>query len=221
MNKYIYDYFRDNINDRIGFLELDRFYLLKFSDLQNCEDNEIRAKCEEETEENKRLYEEYDALLDLFDLNSAILPDDQNNGYMKAENFKTYFDANPFNTIELDTYIVHPDCRGRGLARIVTFEGLKNQIKKLLAKSPDLKELFISATIHQDNYASKKVTTSFGNFETLYVKRRTGINREVYLCKIERKNLEEFIEINENKINELKKKVETDYNIVLETIELK
>ena len=221
VNRYIYDYFRDNTNDRIRFIELDRFYLLKFSDLQNCEDDEIKAKCEEVTEENKRLYEEYDSLLELFDLNSAILPDDQKNGYMKAENYKTYFDANPFNTIELDTYIVHPDHRRKGLAKIVTFEGLKNHIKKLLEKSPNLEEIFISATIHQDNYSSKKVTTSFGNFDTLYVKRRTGINREVYLCKIERNNLEEFIENNQIKINELKKKVETDYNIALETNELK
>ena len=218
VNRYIYDYFRDNTNDRIGFNELDRFYLLKFSDLQNCEDNEIKAKCEEATEENKKLYEEYDELLDLFDLKSAILPDEENNGYMNAENYKIYFDANPFNTIELDTYIVHPDHRGKGLAKIVSFEGLKNQIKKLLTKNPTLEEIFISATIHQNNYASKKVTKSFGNFDTLYVKRRTGINREVYLCKIERKNLDEFIENNESKINELKKKVESNYKIVLETI---
>ena len=134
VNRYIYDYFRDNTNDRIGFNELDRFYLLKFSDLQNCEDNEIKAKCEEATEENKKLYEEYDELLDLFDLKSAILPDEENNGYMNAENYKIYFDANPFNTIELDTYIVHPDHRGKGLAKIVSFEGLKNQIKNCLQK---------------------------------------------------------------------------------------
>ena len=221
VNRYIYDYFRDNAKDRIGFKELDRFYQLKFSDLQKCEDNEIKAKCENETEENKGLYKEYDELLDLFDLNSAILPDEQNFGYMKPENYKKYFDANPFNTIELDTYIVHPDYRKKGLAKIVTFEGLKKQIKKLLTKSPNLEELFISATIHQDNYASKKITLNFGNFDTLYVKRRTGINREVYFCKIDTKDLDEFIRNNESKINELKEKVESVYNIVLETIELK
>jgi hypothetical protein len=35
VNKYIYDYFNDNTDwqDRIGFVKLDRFYLLKFSDL--------------------------------------------------------------------------------------------------------------------------------------------------------------------------------------------
>jgi hypothetical protein len=35
VNKYIYDYFGDNTDrqDRIGFDKLDRFYLLKFSDL--------------------------------------------------------------------------------------------------------------------------------------------------------------------------------------------
>ena len=219
VNRYIYDYFRDN-KDRIGFTELDRFYLLKFSDLQNCEDNEIRTKCENETEENKKLYEEYGQLIDLFDLNDSILPDEKNFEYLKRENFKTYFDANPFNTIELDTYMVHPDNRKKGLAKIITFEGLKIQIKKLLAKRPSLKEIFISATIHQDNEPSKRVTTSFGKFDTLYIKRRTGINREVYFCRIDKKNLQEFIRKNEEKIAKLKDIVYRDSNIVIKTIEL-
>lgn len=219
VNRYIYDYFRDN-KDRIGFTELDRFYLLKFSDLQNCEDNEIRTKCENETEENKKLYEEYGQLIDLFDLNDSILPDENNFEYLKRENFKTYFDANPFNTIELDTYMVHPDNRKKGLAKIITFEGLKIQIKKLLAKRPSLKEIFISATIHQDNEPSKRVTTSFGKFDTLYIKRRTGINREVYFCRIDKKNLQEFIRKNEEKIAKLKDIVYRDSNIVIKTIEL-
>ena len=219
VNRYIYDYFRDN-KDKIGFTELDRFYLLKFSDLQNCEDNEIRTKCENETEENKKLYEEYGQLIDLFDLNDSILPDEKNFTYLKREDFKTYFDANPFNTIELDTYMVHPDNRKKGLAKIVTFEGLKIQIKKLLAKRPSLKEIFISATIHQDNEPSKRVTTSFGKFDTLYIKRRTGINREVYFCRIDKKNLQEFIRKNEEKIAKLKDIVYRDSNIVIKTIEL-
>ena len=220
VNRYIYDYFRDNNKDRIGFTELDRFYLLKFSDLQNCEDNEIKTKCANESEENKKLYEEYAQLIDLFDLKDSILPDEKNFTHLKRENFKTYFDANPFNTIELDTYMVHPDNRKKGLAKIVTFEGLKIQIKKLLAKRPSLKEIFISATIHQDNEPSKRVTTSFGKFDTLYIKRRTGINREVYFCRIDKKNLQEFIRKNEEKIAKLKDIVYRDSNIVIKAIEL-
>ena len=215
VNRYIYDYFRDNNKDRIGLIELDRFYLLKFSDLQNYQDNEKRAKYKNETEEKKRLYEEYDELLDLFDLNDAILPSDKN---MKSEYFKKFFDANPLNTIELDTYIVHPDYRGRGLARIVSFEGLKIQIKKLLAKRPDLKEIFICGTIHQNNYPSQRVAQSFVECDTLYVKRRTGINRDVYFYKIQQKSLDEFIKINEDKMYNLKLNIKIDYNIELETI---
>ena len=181
------EYFGKNANDRIGFTELDRFYLLKFSDLENCEDSEIRAKCENETEENKELFKEYDELLDLFDLDDAILPDEKDFIYLKPENFKTYFDANPFNTIELDTYMVHPDHNRKGLSKIVTFEGLKIQLDKLIAKTPNLQEIFISATIHQDNSPSKRITLTFGNFDILYVKRRTGINREVYFCRILRR----------------------------------
>ena len=220
VNRYIYDYFRDNNKDRIGFTELDRFYLIKFSDLQNCEDNEIRTKCANETEENKKLYEEYGQLIDLFDLNDSILPDEHNFTYLKRENFKTYFNANPFNTIELDTYMVHPDNRKKGLAKIVTFEGLKIQIKKLMTKRPSLKEIFISATIHQENEPSKRVTTSFGKFDTLYIKRRTGINREVYFCRIDTKNLQDYIRKNEEKIEKLKDIVYRDSNVVIKTIEI-
>ncbi len=220
VNRYIYDYFRDNNKDRIGFTELDRFYLIKFSDLQNCEDNEIRTKCANETEENKKLYEEYGQLIDLFDLNDSILPDEHNFTYLKRENFKKYFDANPFNTIDLDTYMVHPDNRKKGLAKIVTFEGLKIQIKKLMTKRPSLKEIYISATIHQENEPSKRVTTSFGKFDTLYIKRRTGINREVYFCRIDTKNIQDYIRKNEEKIEKLKDIVYRDSNVVIKTIEI-
>lgn len=222
VNRYIYNYFRDNTDrqDRIGFAELDRFYLLKFSDLQNCEDSEIKAKCENETEENKKLYEEYGELIDLFNLKDSILPDEKEFTYLKRENFKNYFDANPFNTVELDTYMVHPNNRKKGLAKIVTLEGLKIQIGKLLKKRQNLKEIFISATIHQDNEPSKRVTKSLGKFDVLYVKRRTGINREVYFCKIEKRNLGEFMRNFERMINNLKNNIEKNSDFVFKTIEL-
>jgi len=220
VNRYIYDYFKDNMKDRIGFDELDRFYLLKFSDLQKCEDDEVKAKCEKETEENIKLYEEYGELIDLFDLSSSILPDENGIEYIKSENYKKYFDANPFNTIELDTYMVHPNNRKKGLAKIVTFEGLKIQLRKLIAKRPRLEKIYISATIHQENIPSKRVTTSLGNFDTLYVKRRTGINREVYFCKIDKDNIEDFIRENDTKIQNLKNKIENDSGVVFKITEL-
>ena len=221
VNRYIYDYFNENNNenDKIGFKELDRFYLLKFSDLENCGDNSIKIKCQNETEENKTLYKEYGELLDLFDLNSSILPDGNGFTYLKPDGFKKYFDANPFNTIELDTYMVHPENRRRGLAKVVTFEGLKIQLDKLLKKRPELEQIYISATIHQNNEASKRVTKFFGNFDTLYIKRRTGINREVYFCKIEKKELYEFYRKIEKEIKKITDKAENDDNIVLKTIE--
>ena len=223
VNRYIYDYFNENNNEngKIGFKELDRFYLLKFSDLENCGDNSIKIKCQNETEENKTLYKEYGELLDLFDLNSSILPDGNGFTYLKPDGFKKYFDANPFNTIELDTYMVHPENRRRGLARVVTFEGLKIQLDKLLKKRPELEQIYISATIHQNNEASKRVTKFFGNFDTLYIKRRTGINREVYFCKIEKKELYEFYRKIEQKIKKITDQAENNDNIVLKTIEFK
>ena len=223
VNRYIYDYFKENNNEngKIGFKELDRFYLLKFSDLENCGDNSIKIKCQNETEENKTLYKEYGELLDLFDLKSSILPDGNGFTYLKPDGFKKYFDANPFNTIELDTYMVHPENRRRGLAKVVTFEGLKIQLDKLLKKRPELEQIYISATIHQNNNASKRVTQFFGNFDTLYIKRRTGINREVYFCKIEKKELYEFYRKIEQKIKKIIDTAENNDNIVLKTIEFK
>ena len=151
-------------------------------------------------------------------MNDAILPDDNN---LDPNNYYKYFDANPLNTIELDTYIVHPDYREKGLVRIVPFEGLKIQIKKLLEKRPDLKEIFICFSIHRNNSPLNMVAQSFVKCDILYVKRRTGINRDVYFYKIQRNSLDELMKINEDKINELKLKIKNVYNIELETIELK
>ena len=223
VNKYIYDYFRDKDKDRIGLIELDRFYLLKFSDLQNCEGKEIKDGCNKETEENKSLYKEYDDLIALFDLSDAILPDDNN---LAQEKYKTYFDANPLNTIELDTYIVHPDYRGRGLAKILSLEGLKIQINKLLAKRPDLEEIFICGTIHKKNFPSQQVASSFikpflnvdSNFiecDTLYIKRRKGIERKVYFCKIKKNNLKQVFSKNEETIKALKENLKKAYGVIL------
>ena len=80
------------------------------------------------------MYKEYDELVDLLNLHDSILPDEKNYKYLKPENYKKYFGANIFNTIELDTYIVHPDYRNRGFAKIIIFEGLKIQIKNCLKK---------------------------------------------------------------------------------------
>ena len=89
-----------------------------------------------------------------------------------------------------------------------------------MTKRPSLKEIFISATIHQENEPSKRVTTSFGKFDTLYIKRRTGINREVYFCRIDTKNLQDYIRKNEEKIEKLKDIVYRDSNVVIKTIEI-
>ena len=83
-----------------------------------------------------------------------------------------------------------------------------------------MEKIYISATIHQENIPSKRVTTSLGNFDTLYVKRRTGINREVYFCKIDKDNIEDFIRENDTKIQNLKNKIENDSGVVFKITEL-
>jgi hypothetical protein len=153
-------------------------------------------------------------------LKDSILPDEKEFTYLKSENYKKYFDANPFNTIRIENYIVHPDHRRKGLATIVTWEGLKIQIGKLLKKRPYLKEIFICKTIHQDDIPSKRIIGGLGDFDTLYVKRRTGINREVYFCKIEREKLGEFMRRNERKVTEKKNRIERATGLVFKIIEL-
>jgi hypothetical protein len=70
-------------------------------------------------------------------LNVSILPDEKGFLYLKSENFIKYFDANPFNTNELFTFMFHLENRKKGLAKIINFEGLKIQIRKLIAKRPN------------------------------------------------------------------------------------
>ena len=90
----------------------------------------------------------------------------------------------------------------------------------MIAKRPDLKEIFICKTIHQDDIPSKRVIGGLGDFDTLYVKRRTGINREVYFCKIDKDNIEDFIRENDTKIQNLKNKIENDSGVVFKITEL-
>ena len=140
------------------------------------------------------MYNEYDELLDLFDLKDAILLKEKN-----FANFKKYSDGNPLNIIELDAAIVHPDYRKRGLAKILAFEGLIIQIEKLLSKRPDLEEIFFTCTIHQDNLPSKKLIKSLGNFDTLYVRRVTGISKMYIFQKLREKIWMNLLEIMKRK----------------------
>lgn len=114
-------------------------------------------------------------------------------------NVEQYYEANTYNTVELDTYITEPETRQFGLARIVVFEGIKKHMNRHF-KNPENQEIFLCSTLHKDNLSSKYVSEFFGLKDNLYVNRRQGRDREVHICKISRENAKEYIEKMENKL---------------------
>ena len=114
-----------------------------------------------------------------------------------------YYTSTSSNAIELDTYITDPRDRKSGLARILLLEGIDKHMKEFFVK-PENQEIFLCSTLHRDNLSSKYVSEFFGLTDSLYVKRRDGINREVHICKIGR---DEY----ENYLNHMRKRVAVLY----------
>lgn len=98
-----------------------------------------------------------------------------------------YYVARPANTIELDTYITDPQTRQEGLARMLCVEGIKKRMEEHFNNEKN-QEIFLCSTLHRNNLSSKYVSEFFGLTDSLYVKRRDGRNREVHICKIDRKD---------------------------------
>lgn len=105
---------------------------------------------------------------------------------------KPYFESNTENAIEIDTYITDPRKRHAGTARILIYEGLKKQLEKPQNKN-NTKPIYLCSTLHRDNVSSKYVSEFFGLKDSLYVNRRDGRDREVHICKIERKDIPNYL----------------------------
>ncbi len=110
-----------------------------------------------------------------------------------------YHQANTDNTIELDTYITSDSVREFGLARIIVFEGIKRVLKKQHMDEKD-GSIYLVSTLHRDNLSSKYVSEFFGLKDNLFVKRRTGRNREVHICKIDKCRMKEYLAEMEKKL---------------------
>lgn len=104
-----------------------------------------------------------------------------------------YYSANTSNSIELDTYLTDPDSRRSGLARILVMAGIEKHMKEHFEQSDD-DEIFLCSTLHRDNLSSKYVSEFFGLKDSLYVKRRDGRNRQVHICKVERKDYKKYLD---------------------------
>lgn len=110
-----------------------------------------------------------------------------------------YYTANTSNAIELDTYLTNPNFRNSGLAKIIVYEGMKKHVERHF-ENPDNNEIFLCSTLHRDNLSSKYVSEFFGLKDSLYVKRRTGRDREVHICKIKREEVDKYLESIEDKL---------------------
>ena len=104
-----------------------------------------------------------------------------------------YYSANTSNSIELDTYLTDPDSRRSGLARILVMAGIEKHMKEHFEQSDD-DEIFLCSTLHRENLSSKYVSEFFGLKDNLYVKRRDGRNRQVHICKVERKDYKKYLD---------------------------
>ena len=107
-------------------------------------------------------------------------------------NEQNYFNANPNNSIEIDTYLTLPDVQGNGLSKIIVFEGIKKHIENFFADQNN-NELFLCSTLHRDNLPSKYVSEFFGLTDSLFVNRRQGRDREVHICKITRVEYKQYL----------------------------
>ena len=110
-----------------------------------------------------------------------------------------YYGANTKNSVEIDTYITHPNKRSDGVARALVYEGIKKHIERHFNDEKN-KEIYLCSTLHRDNLSSKYVSEFFGLKDNLYVQRRNGRNREVHICKIERNQYKEYLDEMQDKL---------------------
>lgn len=109
-----------------------------------------------------------------------------------VSNEELYYGANTNNSVEIDTYITHPNQRSAGVARILVYEGIKKHIENHF-KNPENKEIYLCSTLHRNNLSSKYVSEFFGLKDNIFLKRREGRNREVHICKIEKENVQNYL----------------------------
>lgn len=173
--------------------EYEDFYWLNFESLS---DN--LSEIDVYKDVKKSNYRAFDSAIKAYD---KILEYEKYKIYSNSncKNAQKYYNANTNNTIELDTYITHPENRRSGIARILVLEGLKKSLKETLKKK-DNEQIFLTSTLHQDNLSSKYVSDFFGLKDYLFVNRRNGRDRQVHIFGMNREDVPNYIEKMEKKI---------------------
>lgn len=185
LNNYMTIYMKKNLED------YNDFYWMDFKTIKD-----IMPRKGGEEIEGLLKYNKYDSTIEAYD---KILEYQKFKIYDKShcKNVRDYYDATPDNTIELDTYITHPDNRGKGLAEIITFEGIKKSLEEL---GKTKKKVFLASTLHQKNFASKRVSEFFGLEDYIFVNRRNGRDRQVHIFGMTREQIPEYLEKMEKKL---------------------
>lgn len=111
----------------------------------------------------------------------------------QVQNKEPYYNSNVDNTIELDTYITSPEARKAGAAKILSFIGLSKTIEEFFQNSKS-DYLYLSITLHKNNYLSENVAHFFGFEDYIDLERRSGIERNVCMKCLTRNNYKSYIE---------------------------
>lgn len=111
----------------------------------------------------------------------------------KIDNPSNYYEANVFNTIEVDTYITDPEARRSGLAKILSTLALTKTITEYFENSNN-DILYLSVTLHKDNYLSENVAHFLGFKDYIDLERRSNIERKAYLKRIDRHTYQHYLE---------------------------
>lgn len=187
LNRYMSLYMKNDIE------KYNDFYWIDFNFLKQISSTYQKKQLERVTQ-----FYRFDSTIktydDILELQKYKIYD-----YSNCKNPSEYFEANTGNTIELDTYITHPQNREKGIARILVFEGIKKAFEDLLRNKAN-KKIYLVSTLHQENYSSKYVSEFFGLKDYLFVNRRNGRDRQVHICGIDKEKVPEYLKMMEKKI---------------------
>lgn len=110
----------------------------------------------------------------------------------QMENPAEYFEAGVYNTIEVDTYITDPESRRKGSAKILSTIALNKTITEFFEKN-NSDVLYLSITLHKDNYLSENVASFFGFKDYIDLERRSNIERKAYMKRVDRATYKEYL----------------------------
>lgn len=117
----------------------------------------------------------------------------------KMDNPEEYYEANVYNTIEVDTYITDPEARRSGSAKILSTIALNKTINEFFNNN-ESDVLYLSVTLHKDNYLSENVANFLGFKDYIDLERRATIERKAYMKRIDRSTYKDYLKYLDKKL---------------------